>query len=240
VLRAYGRDIAGAPAHTGSAVGRIVQLLHEGKPYEAACGIAALESPTAFPLADLGQAAVWARSYSCDPRNLDGSVVAGSCELMVAASLPCAPDDPTGQPVELRGHVDQLRRGADGVLRVWDLKSGREGGLALLYAQAWQLAAYATLVEHTLGEPCLVGGVIRLRGYDVAGTLPGDAAAHFTAGWDREARDAMMAEVVQQVSWLRQGVVALTPGLACQWCPAGNPSTCRRDVADVLARAGGA
>jgi hypothetical protein len=211
-----------------------VELFHGGAPFEAARILARAEAPAQFPLADLAQAESWARAYCCDPRNLDGSVLAGSCELQVRVALAPSPDDPTGQPVWLAGHVDQLRRGSDGVLRVWDLKSGRDGGVALLYAHAWQLAAYAEAAGATLGETCLVGGVVRLRGYDVRDTLPGDAPAHFTAGWSREDHLAMLAEVVDVVARVRAGVVPLLPGAHCQWCPGGSPAACRHAVARVL------
>lgn len=228
VLRASGADDGGSKAaDTGSAVGRVIQLWHQGGEgagaLEEAMQRAVREAPEAFPQADLDEARTWALMYAADPRNR-GVVLPDSCEQEVRLALPAAPEDPTGAPVEFVGHMDQVRR-VQGQLRVWDLKSGKGGGLELLYTHAWQLAAYALAATEAYNQPVLPGGVIRLRGY-TAKTSPPEANAHFDAPWSLEACRTMLATAVQHVAWLRLGLIHLQPGIHCQWCPGGGPANC--------------
>lgn len=224
-------DGSRAPAETGQAVGRIIELYHKAGEHagalEEAMRVTLAEAPEKFPQADLDAARTMALGYCADPRNR-GVVVPDSCELEVRLTLPPAPEDPTGQPVELQGHVDQLRRGPNGVLRVWDTKSGKPGGIELLYSAAWQLAAYALAATETLGQTVLPGGVIRLRAYDGGPRAkpPAEANAHFEAPWSLDQCRTMLATAVQEIAWLRAGLIHLRPGLHCMYCPAGGPHVC--------------
>ena len=227
VLRAAEDGRGSRAANTGSAVGRIIELWHRGHETDAALEEAmqgaAREAGEKWPDADLDEANSLARSYAADPRNR-GVVVADLCEREVRLVLPPAPEDPTGLPVELVGHVDQIRR-VGGVLRVWDVKAGKPGGIEMLYSYAWQIAAYALAATATLGETVLPGGIIRLRGYGPR-TSPEAAAVHFEAPWSHAQCNVMLATAVQEIAWLRAGLVHLRPGLHCMWCPGGGPHVC--------------
>lgn len=231
VLRASGADSGSAAADNGSAAGRMVELWHRGgegpTALEEAIRIATSEAAERFPRADLDQARTWAVAYAADSRNR-GVVLPDSCEMEVRIKLDPSPEDPTGHPIELVGHLDQLRRDAGGQLRVWDLKTGKGSGLELLYTHAWQIAAYALATSEVLGEPVLPGGVIRLRGYERSRNPvpPSEAAVHFEAPWSIEQCKTMLATAVQHIAWLRAGLVHMHPGIHCQWCPAGSPALC--------------
>lgn len=231
VLRAAGDDTGSAAANTGSAVGRIAELWHRGgegaTSFEEAVAQAMREVAENFPRADMDEARLHALGYASDPRNR-GVVVAEWCELEVKLTLAPAPEDPTGQPIELVGHIDQIRR--DPVtkqLRVWDLKNGRPGGLELLYGYAWQIAAYSLACTATLGEPVLPGGVIRMKGYGTKRRDPdADPSTHFEAPWSLDQCRGMLDVVAFEVAHVRNGAIAMRPGMHCMWCPAGGPHLC--------------
>lgn len=228
-LRSSGDDEGSAASDTGSAVGRAIELWHKAGEHasalEEALGVTSREVPENFPRADMDQVRAWAAAYAADPRNA-GVVVADSCEREVRLVLPAAPEDPTGQPVELVGHLDQLRRGPGGQLRVWDLKSGRPGGLEMVYGYALQLAAYALACTETLGVPVLPGGIVRLRGYDAKRATTPEALVFFEAPWTLDACRGLVVTVVQEIAWLRMGLVHLRPGLHCSYCPGNGPGNC--------------
>jgi hypothetical protein len=187
-----------------------------------------------WPAAEWTEVMAWAAAYFLDPRNgpsppgYYGTVAPGSCERTVKVTLPCAEDDPTGSPVELVGHLDQLRRGRDGVLRVWDLKSGKASGPEMVADYAWQISAYALASTATLGEPVLPGGIIRLRGYREAAkveahataALAGTAPVFFETPWSLAECQVLLDSALHEIAQLRKGLVALRPGAHCSWCPA--------------------
>lgn len=162
-------------AETGSAAHLACELLHRGRDWVDVCAQVA----TKHPSADLKTAGIWAGQYARDPRN-DGVVLTDLMEAEVKLELPAHPSDETGKPIKLTGHVDQIRRGEDGQLYVWDIKTGRSA--APINEYAWQIAAYALAASATLDEPVLPGGVIRLRSYvdelgnacDYCDAAPGD------------------------------------------------------------------
>ncbi|HYE93937.1 MAG TPA: PD-(D/E)XK nuclease family protein [Terriglobales bacterium] len=221
-------DGSSAAADNGSAAGRIIELWHRAgehaTAFEEAAQTAMREASEKFPRADMDQARTWALQYANDPRN-KGVVVADLCEREVRLSLPCAPEDPTGQPIELVGHVDQIRR-VRGQLRVWDTKSGKPGGLELLYSATLQIAAYALASTATLGEPVLPGGVIRLRAWDTKRAQTEQANAFFEAPWTLDECRGLLDSSAFDIGLLRQGIIPLRPGTHCQWCPGGAPNLC--------------
>lgn len=228
-------DSPGKPAQNGSAVGRVIQLAHEGVLLEEALAQTERESEN-WPLADMAQVREWATPYCLDERNGPGSdfgpVVPGSCEMTVKLMLPPDEDDPTGLPIHLRGHIDQLReeRGT-GILRVWDVKSGRGTGQELLAEYAWQLAIYSAACTATLGRLVLPGGIIRLRSYERHGpTAPG---VFWEAPWTPEDVASMVGTVAHDIGVLRAGKIPLRPGLHCQWCPAAPFWSCHQRVPDL-------
>lgn len=143
-------------AHTGNAAGHGVELWHERPDLPDLDSVMAevrAAAPARFPLADLETAESLISAYTRDPRNpRRGVVVPGSCEFEVRLTLDPWPSDPTGRPIYLQGHIDQLRWDQEsGAFRVWDVKTGGAGvaqsaarghGLRLLFDHAWQLSAY--------------------------------------------------------------------------------------------------
>ena len=239
-LRAFGRDSAGQAAHNGSAVSRAVELWHAIPDRSASAEhvehvLARVEAERErWSLYEQPIVRAWTEGYVGDPRN--GPRLAGEvrCEVAVSVALAPSEDDPTGQPVCLRGTLDQVRRARPGEpWYVWDLKSGRAGGMELAYQHLFQLGVYALAHHATTGEPTLLGGVIRLRGYD--GKAGGGLhATHYPyLGSSPEALSTIAGEVAAHVARLRRGEVMLQPGAHCQYCPAGNPLTCARDVAAI-------
>ncbi len=243
----------GAAADTGTAVGRMVQLWHElgETPTALAAAVQQAEAEVAdHPRADLQAAAVWAAGYASDSRNL-GVVVPGSCEMEVRLTLGAH---------KLVGHIDQLRS-VNGAETVWDVKSGQGarlsacscgaldktaiGGREMEKSYAWQLSAYALALTQTLGRPILPGGIIRIRAY----------AWNSRCKWDRE--DTSTAPVFHHMPWgldacreqmtsaehlldlLEEGLVLLTPGAHCLWCPGEAPNICGERIADAFDQPGG-
>ena len=221
---AFDDGTRGSAADTGSAHHRLVDLHHQGTLPVDALEIVRSELAQ-WPKADLEQAEEWAVAYRADPRNGPGSVV--QTELVVRCALKPDRDDPTGQPVLLTGHVDQLRRGPDGGLYVWDVKTGKGAGPAMVYQYAWQLAAYAVAASQTLGEEVWCGGVIRTRGYKTRKTYaPGQEPVFFEAGWTLSQCEQILTSATYLIGRLRAGEVLLTPGEHCAWCPGGGPANC--------------
>lgn len=222
----------GSAANTGSAVGRGVELWHAGYTLGDAVARVQAEASEKFPFADMDATTRMIRNYTRDERN--GQTAAGHCELEVRLVLEPDPSDPTGEPIHLVGHVDQIRRGPDGRLRVWDLKCGRPSGLELLYSYAWQLAAYSLAASATLGETVYPGGIIRGRAYDyVEGGKskgaqdPSVVHAFYEAPWSPDECRVLLGSVRYHVARLREGLVLLHPGPHCQWCPGVNPAACQ-------------
>lgn len=234
-----------APADSGSMVGRIIELFHRNgehaAAYEEAVAQAMREVSERFPAADLDEARAISLAYASDPVNR-GVVVGAWCELEVALSLAPAPEDSTGTPIELLGHVDQIRRTpTPDVFRVWDVKNGKPGGLEILYSYAWQLAAYALASTETLtkllGRPITVlpGGIIRTKSYapkrrtrnkETGELEEATPQPFYEAPWSLAECRGMLDSAAFMIAQLRNGVIPLLPGVQCQWCPAGGPNLC--------------
>lgn len=149
-------DESGAAAHTGSAVGHGIELWHERPDLPdlvSVMEVVRAAAPDRFPNAYIETAKDMISAYTRDPRNpRRGVVVPGSCEFEVRLTLEPWPSDPTGCPIYLQGHIDQVRWDADAkAFRVWDIKTGganialtaaRGHGLRLLFEHAWQISAY--------------------------------------------------------------------------------------------------
>lgn len=215
-------------ADTGTAVGRAIELWHRGgETVDAA--IAAVGQTVAeecAPQADWDTVREQLRLYTLDARN-HGVVLAHLQEHEVRAEVPADPDDPTGAPVVIVGHVDQIRRAPNGGLQVWDLKSGKPSGLEMTHLYAWQLAAYAVGCTETLGEDVLPGGIIRTRGYTARGADdPSRARVHYATPWSLDQCRDMLGVVAYRVGEIRRGLIATTPGAHCMFCSGEGPALC--------------
>lgn len=231
------RYVGGQAAQNGSAVGRVIELWHRKGETPLALSEAidqARWEGSEWPDADWDRVTKWAAGYAADPRNL-GVVVPEWQEREVRLHLPPAPEDPTGQPIEIVGHVDQIRRHpVTGGLSVWDLKSGSYGGEDMRNMYAWQIAAYALACSESMGlGPILPGGVIRLRGYDRVKPTDEDVV-FFETPWSLDQCRNMMDTVAFHVANLRRGVVPLNPGTYCRYCPGRDPATCGDLVGRLL------
>ena len=215
-------DEPGAAADTGSVVGRGAQLWHEGATLGDAVAQVERESATKFPLARLEEATETIRRYTQDERN--APTAAFHCELEIDLVLPCWHDDPTGEAIHIRGHLDQIRRGQDGRLYVWDLKNGKPTGFDMVHGYAWQLASYALGATQKLGQVVLPGGIVRTQGYTVKGD-PSVANVFYETPWSHEQCKAMLDNVAYLVMLIRRGDVLRTPGAHCGWCSL-SPATC--------------
>lgn len=225
------QDRPSKAADTGSLVGRVIQLWHENGEdpisFGAARDRAMREVAEHYPQADVEEAMRVSWLYACDERNY-GTVVKGSCELEVRLVLDPDPEDPTGEPIRLLGHLDQVRRDQATRLQVWDMKNGAQPGLDISLVYTWQIAAYALAASEHYGQTVLPGGVIRLQGYGKK-CLPSkakDANVFFQTPWSLEACRGMMATVAHEIAMLRMGKVSLRPGIQCAWCPGGGPHLC--------------
>lgn len=221
-------DESGPAAQTGSLLHAYAATWHgNGKNESEAATRVDASAATEFPLADPDAARRWFAAYTRDPRNTR-AVLAG-CEQSVTLTLPPADHDPTGQPVCVRGTLDQIRE-EDGGFRVWDLKTGRPTGLVMLDSYALQLAAYTLAAAQWLGvDRMLPPGVIRLQGYDAKGCDPSLAppGVFFQSVLSWERCQMLCDEVRNVVADIRSGRVDIRPGFSCSTiCPARGTQTC--------------
>jgi len=241
----------GTAAHTGSAVGRLIELWHRNG--ETAEGLLAakrrafLDGITDFPKANFDSACKVAIFYACDPRNR-GVVIPDSCEQEVILKLEPDPSDPVQKMMEIPGHVDQIRRESDGGLYVWDVKNGKPEGDELRLAYAWQLAAYAIASTEFYGETVLPGGIIRTQSYlnDLHRCptcnkksrkkvlAPHEAKVFYETPWSLEACHTMMRQAARAIARLRRGIFDQTPGTHCNWCPGGGPHRCEVEIGSAF------
>lgn len=252
---------SGKAAATGSMVGRLVELFHRADEdtgrVDDVVRQAKAEVPDQFPKADVDAAVTTALMYMQDPRQRGevvsdlrewGNVPEGadphSCEFVVRANLDPAPEDPTGEVVKLKGHVDQIRA-VGGQLYVWDVKNGQPSGREMLPSYAFQLSAYAVAATETLGVDVLPGGIIRTQGYGATRRVRGDDGelrergptdyrVFYHAGWSLETCREMLGTAVQHIALIRAGIVLTQPGGHCSWCPGEGPQACGRLIEDLF------
>lgn len=226
-------DEGSEAADTGTAAGRMVELYHLGKSIgecirqtgaEAKGGYGHNNRP--FDKADMERAGELFALYAGDPLNPVESVEAWSLEHEVRLELPPADSDPTREPVCLVGHIDQVRRDADGVYRVWDVKAGRGSGVQMIHEYAWQLSAYTLGLARSgrCDGPVEVGGIIRLAGY----VARERTAVFFPAPWSLADCENMMDTIREAVGQIRAGRIPLYPSPACQYCPGGGAWNCHK------------
>lgn len=226
-------------AHTGTAVGLMAELWHRGDDPDTAEGRARVAAMggfadrPAFPLADLDSATRAFRRYAADPRNARELVLVESMEMTVTLQVPPHPLDPTGEPVHLKGHPDQVRFGPHNTLKVWDLKHSRFEGDDLLRKYAWSQAAYAAACEVHYKRPVTWGGIIRTTGYltrKAKSTPPDGFRVHFRSPLTRKDCHAALNQMRLRVALIRRGVFNVAPGEFCSWCPAQSFSRCHREL----------
>ncbi len=162
-------DTGGKAAHSGTAVGRAIEVYHATElDFDSIMDQVKKESNEAerpFPKADWGEVGRMFRNYTLDSRNPRSAVLPESLEEVVELELPPHELDPTGKPVYLTGHLDQVRF-VNGTFEIWDLKAGKPTGWEMLTEYAYQQVVYASAYKAKYPERKVAwGGIIRLRDY---------------------------------------------------------------------------
>lgn len=195
---------------------------------------------------DCAQATKWLDAYTGDRRNAPlGQAPADPAfgivehaEANVVCRLDPADIDPTGQQVVIAGTLDQLRRGPDGMLRAWDLKSTRfettgGTGQTMWLAYLLQLGIYALGAEQMLGEPVGVGGIIALRGYGAR--LADRKEVFIPASLPTEHLPLVLETVTEQIALIRSGHISPRVGPDCAKCyAASGPGECLSRLAQIV------
>lgn len=216
-------DESGPAADTGSMVHGMIAAWHLSgfDPSHAARAVAALQAQ--FPLADPETAAAHFAGYANDPRNR--VELFGRPETPVRLRVPMG----DGQPdVVVNGTLDQLRVGEDGVLEVWDVKTGKPSGLSMLDSYALQLAGYALGAAQTLGRDVRLGGIVRTVGYLARGVSrnPSPDGVFYHVPWGPQVALLLLDTVKRAVRQVRAGEADFAPGYGCQVCPARGFQNC--------------
>lgn len=213
-------------ADTGTLVHKAAELWHADPLGNVECAWAAAlaESPEKSPLADPLDARKLYDKYVALASNTPGTseayqygpVIPELQEIEVYLTLEPDDDDPTGEPVYLVGHCDQVRLDCQGVKRIWDIKTTRKTGEPALHEYSPQLALYALATAATIGEPVEPGGLILLRGKHPM----------FSALWTAD-HALMIADAVRRaVAHVRRRDALPSPGDYCKWCAAGGLQNC--------------
>lgn len=173
-----------------------------------------------FPKGNVKRATAIFTAYAQDKDNIEANVV--KTESKVTFCLPCAPFDPTGLPVYIKGTLDQVREDKDGKWTLWDIKTGKSYyGQKALDHYILQQCAYVIGAEQTYNHPIEPGGLICTAGYEE------NKQVLFHSFYDRGECEGILWPIVVQVAVARMGKIALVPGDVCKWCPQKKFDKCR-------------
>jgi len=190
-------DSAFVAAHSGSAMGKAVEIYHRDYEPEAPTeqeiedilsdmNKIALEGEgegkerqNPFPRYDPKKVKFWLESYTKDPRNHTGSpygeVIAESLEIALTLILPPHKIDPTRNEIVITCHLDQVRRHPVlGMPVIWDLKCTERFDTTqfIVPHYAAQLCAYTAAWEQHFGEKAIMGGVLHAPSYKAYKLVP--------------------------------------------------------------------
>jgi hypothetical protein len=227
-LGAFGTDEGGPAAQTGSLAHAGIEEWHRTSQDKAAALRHMSQVSPKFPVADRAKAEKHAEGYFADPRNQAAEVV--HIEDPVLFSFPPAKEDATGQPIVIRGTLDQIRR-VDGVLKLFDVKTGSPEGLAMIHDYALQVAAYCVGATKKYGVDVHPGAIIRTEGYMSTKRKKVDPASapggvFWDIPWNLERCAQLLDGVRSWVAQIRAGRPAWGPGSWCLYCPARELSVC--------------
>lgn len=206
----------GEAAQTGNLVHSGAAAFHKLKGEltdRIAASQAALEAAREqFPEGDAKKASVILANYTADSANQKAEVE--WCEETVRLCLEPHSSDPTGQPVVILGHLDQVRR-LDGKRSVWDIKTGyRLGAEATVLEYMVQQATYVLAARSSLAEDIEPGGIIYTPGYEKA-----RSRVFLPLPLTVESCKMLLAPLPLFVSLIRQGRPVFRPSPeSCQWC----------------------
>lgn len=211
IIKLYGGvDESGPAADTGSAVHCAVAAFHREarKDFQRSLEIMK-ERGTKYPLADLKQAEMLFRYYFNDERNKTAQVVL--CEEEITFRLSPAETDPTQKEILIQGTLDQVRE-ENGVLTVWDIKTGKPPGVDMLSDYALQLAAYQHGAAQRLDRRVARSGILRTGDYPTGPVF-------YEAPWTDAHLEALLSSVRSRVADIRAGRVGIAPNSRdCRYC----------------------
>lgn len=215
-------DESGTAAETGSAAHRVIDFLHSHKWDIRLATESVSKRISDLPNCDWEVAKKHATAYAQDPRNRDARIV-GS-ERRVELVLEPHELDTTRQPIIINGTIDQIRLDADGRSRVYDVKTGRLSGLAMLDCYQAQLAGYSKAAEADLPP-----AVIRTAGYLEKGVTASECppGIYYYSTLTPTRIEWIMAAVRLEVAMIRLGHINHRPGFHCSTiCPARSTQQC--------------
>lgn len=212
-------DEGGDAAQTGNLIHAAAAAFHRtaasmGVKARTEEGLAALEAARqSFPDGHRENAVATFRSYAEDKENQDADCP--WVEQPIRLEIAAAPGDPTGEPIVIVGTLDQVRRGKDGVLRLWDIKTGsRRTGNESLEAYAIQQACYLLAARQKLAGDIMPGGLIYTPGYEKK-----YAKRFFPYTLTVDECMILVSTVPHTVSLIRSGVPLFRPGVdTCEYC----------------------
>ncbi len=227
---------SGAAADTGSVVHAAVAAFHlePDVTRKVAAAVAEMQRTLAantFPKADPNEARLYLEPYVIDPRNVNAefATVAGRPAIELKVDLKLQPHalDPTGEPIAVRGTLDQIRI-INGVPSVCDLKTGSKlTGWEMLHDYALQQAAYV-LAARASGFPnAEPGQIIRCYGYRTRGAkLPTPDGVFWQLPFDAAGASLLLDHIRLKVALIRRGEVDFGPGTHCNYCPQKGLDSC--------------
>lgn len=236
IMEAIGEiiDEGNAGANTGSVTHEAVAAFHkeQNKQLKEQAGIAAIAaSLPRFPLADRRSAEIYFEHYAKDPRNLNAVMACrnGVMALELPVSLQLQPHamDETKEPIHIMGTLDQIRND-NGVLNVYDYKTGETSGFAMISDHAYQLAAYLLAAKHSGWD---VTGAKLIRGYTYrerarAAELPNPPYVFLDMGFNLVSAGVLMDRLRREVMLIRKGVIDFGPGPHCGYCKLKSHTNC--------------
>lgn len=221
-------ELGGTGAQTGNLVHVAVAAFHKEPDVErkVQAGLAEMQANlTKFPGGDFPEAEKHYLHYVADPRNRDANVIA--VEKLVEFELPPHELDPTGEPIYIRGTMDQIRQLDDGRTMIYDIKTGKNSGWHMIHSYAYQMAAYL-LAARKNGFPFVENAVIiRTGGYRVRGAdLPSPGGVFFPTHLSVERSLYMMSRIRRSIALIRKGEIDFGPGDQCTYCPYNGLENC--------------
>lgn len=217
-------DGGNSAADTGSMVHAGAAAFHNTKGTDefrkGAGDEAVVSSLDKFPQGNTEKALSIFAAYAADPKNSTADVV--WCEQKVKLVLPPVSSDPTGKSVVFIGTLDQVRR-YQGVLQVWDIKTGSgKDANASLAEYLLQQVVYTLAARDTLDGEIQTGGLIYTPGYEKP-----RGRRFLPLGINVDQCVSLLTPLVHIVSLIRQGVPLFTPSAgACQYCSVGPYTNC--------------
>lgn len=218
-----------AGSNTGSVVHAGVEGFHRGGESVTAGEEAMAEALPKFPEADWGKAYAWYQAYAADPTNR--GAIARLEDGRPAVEVPVRINY---KGVWIAGTLDQVRL-TDGVLSVWDLKTG-SGFLSpedTVAEHQAQQAAYVLAARATLKLDIQPGGIIYAVGYDKP-----RGRRFIPMGVTLKQCEELLDEVVARVAVIRDGGRSFIPSAAaCKFCKLRTYPSCTGNTSDATSPA---